>query len=291
MVTLLNDAIELVYPDLKSNQDDDNDDSNDDDSNDNSFSIQKLLQQEINKVQNKKHSLSQNVISVNTDIKGIVFAKITVNHVCPKKLVENIFDRIKYNKKQLSKNLVRLTPLVRVFYPSNEEFLENFYDMMLEQYPTVSLPKAKELIDENKRKKNLERLDRKHGEKKVDNPETTDDSHQTTLTDTYDLNENNEGIDGLVNIANDEEVNDIEKNDSSIGDVDEQQATKKQKIEENDVDVEKIEIPKALVHTPITCTLLFKARNHNVLTKSTVQSYVDMCLPSFARLTYNHPQV
>ena len=58
-------------------------------------------------------------------MKGVVLAKIRKPNVCPVRLVEMLFKQITEQGLSLSKHLVRIVPLQRVFFPNEEEMTDN----------------------------------------------------------------------------------------------------------------------------------------------------------------------
>lgn len=117
LTNLLSQAIECLYPKaVVSNQQEESSSAVGD-------SIADLLQQELKQLQNNKHKGAQDVVSINVGTKGIVFAKITRRDVCPVKLVKSIFDQVKTEKVPCSRHLVRLVPLQLVHFGGEEDFV------------------------------------------------------------------------------------------------------------------------------------------------------------------------
>lgn len=216
--------------------------------NDQTSSIQQLLADEIMKV---KSQSTRHIISVFTDIKGIILAKIQIDHVCPIKLTNEIFERILREKKPISKYCIRLMPLQKCFFPREDEFLEALYDQMLLEYPGVSLPKAITKLDEYREIKRLRDIARLES-KKIESVED-------------ECNSENDSI---------------------------EQASKKQRIDNpaNDiVGLASIEVKP--IYVPIPCALLFKSRNHTILTKDSVLEHFYTCLPPFIKPVYSNANV
>ena len=66
------------------------------DSNENQFdvegdSIEGMLAKELSQVRKQGHKDTQNVISINTNVKGVVLIKITNDDICPVVLLKSIF--------------------------------------------------------------------------------------------------------------------------------------------------------------------------------------------------------
>lgn len=334
LVNLLTQSIETLYPELLSEQGQGKVNASQSahkesvkvdttSSSSSSMSIQQLLQQEIEQVQNQSHEHTQLVVSVNTDIKGIILAKILPKHVSVIRLVEEIFNRIEREKKPISRYIVRMIPLEYSFFPREDEFLENCYLAMMAQYPGISLLSAKKMLQENKLKKLSVVEDKKvtasdaiicPSEGVAGDPLESIETEPPTVE-----------INDTSDIKNEVEQPEITENQVDVEE-DSSQPNKKRKLEHERSDditstkeaaeaiestrTESTKIPDAqelssvistmgedshpiesVNYKSFTCDLAFKARNHNVLTKHSVLAHLQLCLPSFARLTYKDPQV
>ena len=89
----------------------------------NSWSIADMLRQELAEVKAQKHSTTQDVMSVNTGIRGVVVIKINNPAYCPVELVKLIFERVRKERSPCSRNVVRLFPLKYVCFPKEDEVL------------------------------------------------------------------------------------------------------------------------------------------------------------------------
>jgi len=142
LVTLLNDAIEELYPQLfvdhvakEENEESTNIVSK------SSLSISELLKREADVVRQKKHS-TQIVFSINTNIKGVAMVKIAKKEVCPVYLLKNIFDRVKKERVPCCRYAVRLIPLQSVFFPEEEEFRLNAQNILSSNFHEIEEPNS-----------------------------------------------------------------------------------------------------------------------------------------------------
>lgn len=67
-------------------------------------SIGDMLAQELSSVRSQSHKESQTVVSINTNVKGIVLAKIMRPDLCPVTLVKAIFQRVQREKQPISRH-------------------------------------------------------------------------------------------------------------------------------------------------------------------------------------------
>ena len=86
-----------------------------------SSSIEDMLKAELAEVKAQKHSTTQDVMSVNPNIKGVVVIKINNTAYCPIELVKLIFERVRKERSPCSRHVVRLFPLKYVCYPNEDE--------------------------------------------------------------------------------------------------------------------------------------------------------------------------
>ena len=119
LINLLNEALERLHPELFNVIDNGDANAN------NIKSIQQLLQEEIEQVQSSRQKgYLQHFVSVHTDMKGVILAKVIPKDICVIDLVDEVFQRIERDKKPISKNIVRMIPLKYSFFPKEDEFLE-----------------------------------------------------------------------------------------------------------------------------------------------------------------------
>ena len=88
---------------------------------------------------NKGTGGGASVLSVNPNIKGIVLAKIMRPDVCPVRLLQCVFDKVKMSGVAHSKHLIRLIPCSRVFFPTTFELVANVRALVREKLPGVLL--------------------------------------------------------------------------------------------------------------------------------------------------------
>ena len=91
-----------------------------------------LLKEELNFIKSSSKSVKHNVTSINTGTKGFIMVKFINFELCPLKITISIFDRIAKEKLPLCRNIVRIIPLMRTFYPSIDELTENAKILMSE---------------------------------------------------------------------------------------------------------------------------------------------------------------
>jgi hypothetical protein len=114
-------------------------DSDDDFNQQNGSSMADLLAAEINSV--KKESGSGTYLhSINLNTKGLVLVKILRRDVCPIKLLQIIFDKIKNDNSALSRHLIRLTPCSQCFYPNIVELISNTRTLLRKNINNIVLP-------------------------------------------------------------------------------------------------------------------------------------------------------
>lgn len=125
LVNLLNQAIEEIYPDIENEKEDVDACNEEQDEAINQeeapSSIENLLKAELNEVKQRKHTATQNAVSIKTDVKGITLIKLTRRRFCPIKLVNAIFERVKREKASCCRYVIRMIPLKHVFFPNEEE--------------------------------------------------------------------------------------------------------------------------------------------------------------------------
>lgn len=134
LVNLLNDAIEELYPAAVSAPAGDQPHASA------SMSIEEMMRAEIEQVKSQKHAVTQNVVSVNTGVKGITLIKILRKECCPVKLVQHIFDKVEREKSAVCRFVVRIVPFQTVFFPEREEVVSNFRTLMRASLGLPPLP-------------------------------------------------------------------------------------------------------------------------------------------------------
>lgn len=283
LTNLLNQAIERVYPPSSSGS------AEAEPAAAKEESIADMLQNELKQFRQQKHSGAQDIVTINTGIKGIVFAKISRRDVCPVKLVKSIMDQIRDEKVPCSRHLVKIIPLQLAFYGGETEFI-NSSKILAEacftsEDASVTLPTLQLSRVVHKRKSD-QIEDGAEGESKEPGDHDEQDSKRSCLED-----------DGPV-VAKAQEVAAPSFNLFAAP------------------AAEEVAVPFALegssenapgavpaTSTPAPSTvaaplkpevryfILFKARNHNTLTKHMVIQRVRECLPPHLRQDYLHGQV
>lgn len=139
LLNLLQEAFEVLYPHLNTSysntsmqqqhQDDDDEEECDKEEKVNDHneyhqgekSLEELLKQEINQVKASRRTGERVFSAINTDTKGLVLVIIHKEEVCAKSLVTEIFNQVSRTKAACSRHLVRVIPLQRTCYPSEDE--------------------------------------------------------------------------------------------------------------------------------------------------------------------------
>eukprot|EP00981_Chlorochromonas_danica_P006616 scaffold1439_cov179-Ochromonas_danica.AAC.4 len=153
LVNLLNDLIEELYP-ITSNPSLLVESTA-------SKSIEEMMRAEIEEVKEQKHTGTQNVVSINTSVKGIVLIKILRKECCPVRLVKHIFNKVKEEKQPLCRYVVRIIPLQKVCYPEVEEILPTFLEL---QRSALSLSTSVVVDDQQPQEKKEESPEKIEGE-------------------------------------------------------------------------------------------------------------------------------
>jgi hypothetical protein len=113
LTNLLQQTIERIYPVVAEDSIDSPQESD---------SIADMIKSEVAQLKSKKQGGGQDVVSINTGIKGIVFVKISRRDICPVKLIKAIFDQVKADKVPCTRHVVRIIPLQLAFFPNDDEF-------------------------------------------------------------------------------------------------------------------------------------------------------------------------
>jgi hypothetical protein len=106
LTNLLQQTIERIYPVVAEDSIDSPQESD---------SIADMIKSEVAQLKSKKQGGGQDVVSINTGIKGIVFVKISRRDICPVKLIKAIFDQVKADKVPCTRHVVRIIPLQLAF--------------------------------------------------------------------------------------------------------------------------------------------------------------------------------
>ena len=166
LVNLLNQAIESLSPTVAEHSEPASSYSG-------GGSVKDMLAREIAQVQGQKHSATQNVMSVDTRVKGLVLIKIMRRDLCPVELVKSIFDRVRTEKEPCSRHVVRIIPLQKIFYPNNNDLSDNIANIVLNAFPGAVLPHfEKEIL--------VVKEEKVRGEKRTNSEATAESTNQLT---------------------------------------------------------------------------------------------------------------
>lgn len=288
MVNLLNQAIETLYPATQMVTEDVEQESW-------GGSVKDMLAQEISQVRKQKHSATQNVMSVDTKVKGIVMIKIMRKDLCALELVKAIFDRVRREKEHCSRHVVRIIPLQRVFFPDNNNLSDNIASIVLSAYPGAALPLyvkeiivAPEIEKDGGNKRSISEIstdvEAEHPE-----PEANEsaDSAPDMVIPLEKLEEGESSANKCSRIESPASANIPEHSEAGT--------TIKDGESFSDTNVkEETKIPEAtipIMYAPQFYSCVFKARSHNIMTRETVQATVSKTLPSFLKPNFKRGKV
>eukprot|EP01040_Poterioochromonas_malhamensis_P009214 gene9214-10002_t len=137
LVSLVNDAIERVYPEsLKAKEEETVATEQT-----TSLSIEELMKREISEVKEKKSTRNTTAVSIQTGVKGITLIKLLKKEYCPIVLVKDIFQHIQQEKQAYSKYTIRVIPLKYVFFPNEVEFEESIEQILHQEVGIPLKPK------------------------------------------------------------------------------------------------------------------------------------------------------
>jgi hypothetical protein len=287
MVNLLNQAIEYLHPVPPVAADDEEQEPW-------VGSVKDMLAQEISQVRKQKHSATQNVMSVDTKVKGIVMIKIMRKDLCALELVKAIFDRVKREKEPCSRHVVRIIPLQRVFFPDNNHLSDNIASIVLSAYPGAALPLyVREIVPEpvEKVRGNKRLISELSADETADVPEPDADAKTDSAPadETTELKPEECGPSASKcprfesptssNIL-DMKPDEVPQTTVTV----ESCPTEKTKVDAN--------IPEpAVFYAPQFYSCIFKARSHNIMTRETVQATVSKTLPLFLKPNFKKAKV
>jgi hypothetical protein len=307
LVTLLQQAIEEVYPELLSSNNNnsgacDGNESDDDTAQvpkKRALTIQEMLEEELASVRKTNSKSQQNsaqpCVSINTDVRGVVLVKINIAACCPVVLVKSLFDKVKREKNRISRYVVRLSPLQHTFYPSYEEYFENIYKMLQVEFEGFSSASYQNMIDE------MHNLKRKRQELELI------DSIKKSKSSSSGGDEAACGA-GAAADAGDEVVGDSgnsKATNSMIGKeegLDEKEILRREMIRKErqerknamsslktnskstvpDAELARVGTDSGLSVTPFKYAFHFKSRNHNTLERPVLANRLKMSMPEFA---------
>ena len=257
-----------------------------------SSSIKDMLAMEIAQVKHQSHAATQNFMSINTRIKGVVMIKIMRKDLDPVQLVESIFERVRKDKMPCSRHVVRLIPLQRVFYPNEQELVDNVNLLLKNVFPHAQFPPVpikNPPPEPTKGKKDDDIKMEVSNEKTIKEEATTEAIPSETATATATVKEEQS--------TTAEETTLLGKR--SLSESSEQAPTssddhKKIKVEIHD------ELPQPptqpsnvepVVYPPLSFSVLFKARNNNAFVKNAVHKDIASVVPKFMKADYKRAKV
>ena len=118
----------------------------------------------------------------------MVFVKIRKHHICPVRLVRALFAQVAEDGLPLSRHLVRIVPLQRVFFPDEQELTHHIRALV--GLPPVVVKKVEEIVSE---KAEVEEREEKEGEERavkrtrVEVKEEEEDVKEETSLSTQDV--------------------------------------------------------------------------------------------------------
>jgi len=232
-----------------------------------SMSISEILAAELNQVRERKHTETQNVMSINTSIKGVICVKVMRREVCPVLLVKMLFERVKKEKMAITRYCARVIPLKKVFYPNDAELRENIRDYVISLYPGIQLPDI-ELEEE------IEKTKSSHasiGEAEANEETVEMETSGVNTSDSSEVDRDNLAL------------------GSTVGSKRELDSASSGKLKKAKSDAE--ELPVFTDYPPIVYQVSLKTRNHNVFNRANMQATLFQNLPQSSRATYISPKV
>lgn len=278
----------------------------------NSWSIADMLRQELAEVKAQKHSTTQDVMSVNTGIRGVVVIKINNPAYCPVELVKLIFERVRKERSPCSRNVVRLFPLKYVCFPKEDELeaslrlaVEDTFQYKRPGEHVISASAVDTTVRDNdisieakgevgtKRKLEGHESAGESEEKKIAAVTESSEENTEASTDASVTVEAKEPADIVVAVAQDTELQITEKKETSalastkpIETAGDRSEVGNSSNSENDSSADSA----VVAVKKVTFLSTFKARNHNVLNKHKVLQLVQRAMPPYARGVYKDPE-
>ena len=287
MVNLLNQAIEIMCPASVESEINIAPET----ATSGSGSVKDMLAQEIAQVRKQKHSATQNVMSVDTKVKGIVMIKIMRKDLCALELVKAIFERVREEKEPCSRHVVRIIPLQRVFFPDNNNLSDNVATIVRAAYPGAVFPHFErevvvETVEDTAEDSNIEFAESAVEESTTVNNLKRDATEMETPTAS---NEN----DDTVDVENKRPR--IEPPTTSSADLTESTEPEKpiaiEAPSEARPDTAVLEVIAPTFYPPMNYACLFKARSHNIMTRESAQLTISKTVPSFFRPHFKKAKV
>ena len=309
MVNLLNQAIEIMCPTSTT----ENEYLEPESTSSGGGSVKDMLAQEIAQVRKQRHTATQNVMSVDTKVKGLVLIKIMRKDLCPVDLVKTIFDRVRKEKEPCSRHVVRLIPLQRVFYPNNNDLSDKVASIILCAFPGAVLPhfekeievEVKEASDADETtedrpvmaaecegslphdndESNVEQQNKRPRTEPTSTSSSDEVMLESVIVDTSDIYEQR-----TVDLENDEAPLNpalVRVEEGSCATTLEKESC--QAVHE--LSNASVDVAPATFYPPLLYSALFKARSHNLMTRESVQAAIAKTVPTFFRPTYKRAKV
>lgn len=294
MVNLLNQAIESIFAAPPAAAEDEEQESR-------GGSVKDMLAQEISQVRKQRHSATQNVMSVDTKVKGIVMIKIMRKDLCALELVKAIFDRVRTEKEPCSRHVVRIIPLQRVFFPDNNHLSDNIASIVSSAYPGAALPLfVREIVPDapEKIRGNKRLISELSAEEtaKVQEPGPDANTNNALHDDTAEAEieskpeECGAPTSKCPRIESPTSSNVFEAKGNEVPEAI-IEADCLPINEESKVDNEVPAYITPVAYPPQFYSCIFKARSHNIMTRETVQATVSKTLPLFLKQNFKRGKV
>lgn len=141
LCNVITDAVEQLYP-----EDVGDSSTNDaDEDYEQKLSMEEMIKREVEGLKHAPSSSSgnkknfQKVVSIKTDVKGLVLLKLTSKNHCPLRIVKHIMDLVRSEKRAFTRYAVRLIPLQVVFYPNDVELKEGMNELLSRNIPELAI--------------------------------------------------------------------------------------------------------------------------------------------------------
>jgi len=230
----------------------------------NSLSVEDILKNEINEIKQQRHNGSNSSIqfftSINTGIKGIVLVRVNRKSLCPVRLLKSLFDRIRFTKLQVSRYLAKIVPLQICFFPTEVDLVATLKLVINKEFVDC-IDKSLPCLNDESLKSKKRTIDQVHGSNNCSDGDNFDDTSDHASS----------GIEASTMVNNpSKEI----KDSSSTPPID-------------------IAPSASVVATRAASTylLLFKARNHNVLSKTSCLQHLRQLMPPHMKQDYINSHV
>ena len=248
MLNLLNQTIEEIYPELVEVSG-----SIESDETVETKTSSDFLSEEIAALRQQTKKSSVMLMSVNTGIKGLCLIKVMNKKICPVRLVAAVFERVLNKKEAVSRHVVRVIPLMKTFYP-NEDQLKEYSSVLCKEVFSCYFPVV-----------------------------------QNSSTDTEKVS-SNEMVIGEVRVRDSEE--DVQGDSKRIKLADPETCEPSpQKCPSSSAVLSVSASAPGNAQPTIIYSVLFKKRDHDVLKREPVQEIVRQNMPKNARVDYKVPKV